>query len=433
MVDYREDAIWSVYVHIVPKEISDYDYDKYYVGITKQEPEVRWQGGSGYSGQLFHRAIKKYGWDNIQHEIVANHLTVDEAKQMEITLIDKLGSRGKCGYNLTDGGDCRINSVLADELEVTNDIYVPVYQFTMEGEFIKRFNSIASAARITGISFSKIFEQLKYDSCIHVLDLNTIYIWRKEEHVYKKNDEYFLKTPISVEYKFKPICCFNKNTREFVRRYANCREASDDTGISQHTIHRSATKFSDCSESMYVFRFEKDLEKDENGEYILKEKNKTYKWSREGRKVYQFDRVTKKFIACYKTIKEAYEATKISNKLIIKMVNNKITHSKTPYIWRDENDVIFDGNTYVIKNLTWDDDRCAPAGSKLVYEFDGQGNYINKYLNVVEAAKNTDCSQATIRKSASKHVPVKDKQYNWRFEEDVQESEENPGSFIMLR
>ena len=430
MIDYRENAIWSVYVHIVPKEISDYDYDKYYVGITKTEPEERWRNGSGYNGQLFYRAINKYGWDNIQHEVVADHLTVDEAKQMEIALIDKLGSCGKYGYNLTDGGDCRIDSVLADELEITNGIYVPVYQFTTEGDFIRRFNSIASAARITGISFNKIFEQLKYDTCIHVLDLNTIFIWRKEEHVYQKGDKYFLKVPTRVEYKFKSVCSFEKKTKKFIKRYANCKEASDDTGISQPTIHRSATKFSDCSESMYVFRFEKDLQKDKNGIYILKEKEETNRWAKEGRKVYQFDRITKEFIACYKTIKDAYEATKISNKLIIDMANNEITHSTIPYIWRDENGVAFNGTTYVITNLEWDDDRCAPAGSKLVYEFDGQGNYINKYLNVAEAARNTDCSQASIRKSAGKHVPVKDGQYNWRYEEDVQEPGENPGLFL---
>ena len=39
MIDNRENNVWTVYVHIVPKEISDYDYDKYYVGITGQTVE----------------------------------------------------------------------------------------------------------------------------------------------------------------------------------------------------------------------------------------------------------------------------------------------------------------------------------------------------------------------------------------------------------
>lgn len=41
MIDSRENNVWTVYVHIIPKEISDYDYDKYYVGITGQTVERR--------------------------------------------------------------------------------------------------------------------------------------------------------------------------------------------------------------------------------------------------------------------------------------------------------------------------------------------------------------------------------------------------------
>lgn len=33
---------YIVYVHIVPKEISGYNWDKYYVGITSQTPKKRW-------------------------------------------------------------------------------------------------------------------------------------------------------------------------------------------------------------------------------------------------------------------------------------------------------------------------------------------------------------------------------------------------------
>ena len=40
MIDYREDNQWTVYVHIVPKELSGYKNDKYYVGITSVGMEV---------------------------------------------------------------------------------------------------------------------------------------------------------------------------------------------------------------------------------------------------------------------------------------------------------------------------------------------------------------------------------------------------------
>ena len=68
MIDNRENNIWTVYVHIVPKEISDYDYDKYYVGITSKTVEFRWKkDGYGYINQPFYNAIQKYGWNNIEH------------------------------------------------------------------------------------------------------------------------------------------------------------------------------------------------------------------------------------------------------------------------------------------------------------------------------------------------------------------------------
>lgn len=46
------EAHWTLYIHVIPKEINGYNWDKYYVGITSQRPEVRWGGkGYGYFGQ----------------------------------------------------------------------------------------------------------------------------------------------------------------------------------------------------------------------------------------------------------------------------------------------------------------------------------------------------------------------------------------------
>ena len=107
MVDYRENAKWTVYVHIVPKEISGYDWDKYYVGITSKTVNQRWKHGSGYKKyQVIYNVFQKYGWDNVLHEIIASNLTESEAKDMEKTLIFYLKSNTKeYGYNRTSGGD----------------------------------------------------------------------------------------------------------------------------------------------------------------------------------------------------------------------------------------------------------------------------------------------------------------------------------------
>lgn len=36
-IDYRTETPYKLYIHIVPKKITGYDHDKYYVGITRQK------------------------------------------------------------------------------------------------------------------------------------------------------------------------------------------------------------------------------------------------------------------------------------------------------------------------------------------------------------------------------------------------------------
>ena len=116
MIDYREDNKWTVYVHIIPKELSGYDYDKYYVGITKQKVEKRWGYSSGIQykkSTRFYEAIKEYGFQNIKHEIIATHLTKDEAFKLEESLIHELKTTNpKYGYNMTSGrGRLNLSSI----------------------------------------------------------------------------------------------------------------------------------------------------------------------------------------------------------------------------------------------------------------------------------------------------------------------------------
>ena len=91
---------YIVYVHTTPN-------NKKYVGITKQSVDDRWKNGLGYTTQtLFHRAIQKYGWNNITHEIVANDLSKDDACALEVQLIAKYKTNNpEYGYNRTSGGD----------------------------------------------------------------------------------------------------------------------------------------------------------------------------------------------------------------------------------------------------------------------------------------------------------------------------------------
>ena len=95
-----ENGIWTVYIHI------NKTTNKPYVGITSEKnPENRWgSNGINYRGcSKLWNAICKYGWKDFEHYIFARNLTKEEASNMEMLLIARLGSI-RNGYNIEPGG-----------------------------------------------------------------------------------------------------------------------------------------------------------------------------------------------------------------------------------------------------------------------------------------------------------------------------------------
>lgn len=101
---------WTVYIHKFPN-------GKVYIGITSKSAEKRWRDGKGYKTQkLMWKAIKKYGWNNIEHLVLYENLEETEAKSKEKELIKQYNSNDrKYGYNLTIGGDGVIGYTYTDE------------------------------------------------------------------------------------------------------------------------------------------------------------------------------------------------------------------------------------------------------------------------------------------------------------------------------
>lgn len=101
------DDIYSVYYH--KNNING----KIYVGKAKSIAKRWGHNGNGYTvnrDTIFANAIKKYGWDNFEHVIVADGLSDTDACDVERHYID-LWKTNICkygndyGYNMTDGGD----------------------------------------------------------------------------------------------------------------------------------------------------------------------------------------------------------------------------------------------------------------------------------------------------------------------------------------
>lgn len=109
---------YIVYMHIFPNQ-------KVYIGITQQEPEKRWKNGLGYDSHqtLMKKAIKKYGWQNIEHKILYRNLTKKEACNKEIELISLYDSTNKeKGYNISQGGEGTTGVKASEESKQKNRI-----------------------------------------------------------------------------------------------------------------------------------------------------------------------------------------------------------------------------------------------------------------------------------------------------------------------
>lgn len=102
--------IGYIYKHTSPS-------GKSYIGQTIRPPEERWKGGLRYKDSIaFGRAIYKYGWLNISHEILweieANDKKdlIEDLNILETVEILNHGTLYPDGYNLSLGGSIRYAS-----------------------------------------------------------------------------------------------------------------------------------------------------------------------------------------------------------------------------------------------------------------------------------------------------------------------------------
>ena len=89
----------TVYRHVSPS-------GKSYVGQTlnyKQRSYIHKRATTHCVA--FASAIKKYGWNNFEHQILATGLTLHAANHFEVFYINHFNSIAPNGYNIRGGGD----------------------------------------------------------------------------------------------------------------------------------------------------------------------------------------------------------------------------------------------------------------------------------------------------------------------------------------
>lgn len=100
MEEYNEEK-YIVYCHT--NKINN----KKYIGQTCRSLETR-SGSNGchyYNSSHFYNAIKKYGWNNFEHEILFENISKESADRIEKILIQTFKTQdSNYGYNIQNGG-----------------------------------------------------------------------------------------------------------------------------------------------------------------------------------------------------------------------------------------------------------------------------------------------------------------------------------------
>ena len=151
---------WIIYKHTSPS-------GKVYIGQTCKNPIYRWSHGNGYiHAPKFWRAIKKYGWNNIQHDIIETGITSQKtANEREIYWINYYNSFNQ-GYNATAGGHTQ-KHLSIPILMIDKDTLLPIKEFPSASEAARVLHCtqgrISAVCRGDGIEAQGYYWCLKSD------------------------------------------------------------------------------------------------------------------------------------------------------------------------------------------------------------------------------------------------------------------------------
>ena len=408
-----ENKEYIVYMH---KNLMN---NKVYIGLTCQyPPEERWRSGLGYKDQSkFFGAIQKYGWDGFEHIILYDKLTQEEAYKLEIELIEKYDSINN-GYNIQSGGeDIGIWAIenMSDEIyqldivdyhiidnyssisdaarkyniaataisnacknkwtccgyywckvEEYDSSWCPrknlqieaIYKLDKETfKIIKKYASITSAARETGLSLSGLYR------CDEFYSLGG-FCWCKESEWYEGWKP--KKRPNTAT----PVYQIDINTSKIINEWPSIIMASRVLGINKNTIIRVCKGGVRTSGGFGWCKVE-----NWNPKWKIRDEIIKIPFSKP---VYQIDKGTLKIVKKYKSATEAGKILGVPNTCISKVACGEATESGG-YYWCFVSDYS--------KNWKPKLKRKTGIEGKKVLQFDKNNMYIKEWNSIKEAAE----------------------------------------------
>lgn len=138
------------YIYKITNQINN----KVYIGQTKKTVDYRfkehyYQAKTEQSGKrpitYFHAAINKYGFENFNVETLeqCDDDQLNEREKYWITFYDSYNN----GYNMTKGGQDNVTSYVAKK----------VIQYSLQGDFIKIYSSVAEASQKLNIPAPNLY------------------------------------------------------------------------------------------------------------------------------------------------------------------------------------------------------------------------------------------------------------------------------------
>lgn len=274
---------YILYIHIFPNE-------KKYIGITKQKPEKRWLNGKGYKlCPLMNKAIQKYGWESIKHQILYENLTKEEAERKEIELIAYYKTNQKeYGYNIENGGNC----------------------IGTHSEETKRKIGAKSKGRQTmlGRNITKEHIQKLYEGRIKKSEITGYYGFEGHKHTNKYKKE--------MSKKITGI----KRSEETKKKISNCKKGNKNC-VGRFMSNETRQKISNANKGRKLTKEQK-----ENISKMLKNKKKVRQYDMQGN-----------FIKEYQSLAQAERETGIFSQNIGKVCKNNQKYAKG-FLWRYADD-----------------------------------------------------------------------------------------------
>lgn len=255
--------------------------NKIYIGVHMTEDPTVWDfylGDGCFANrpssylnktQPFPRALVKYGVNNFKRETLSTFDTEKEALKLEALLVNEEFIKRTDTYNITlGGGKPPIN-------------YNIVYQYNLDGDLIKTWESVQSIVKYYGCHKDQIGD------CVREKRSFKESFWSKEKFNKLNISEYRISESVTTKVKV-----YDKD-RNLLKCFDSVVEAAQ--YYNEDKLLISSAMFEKCMlHNRYYLNYYEDVS------ILDRELNHTVKT-----KVYQYDAITGEYIQSFDSIKEA--------------------------------------------------------------------------------------------------------------------------------